>query len=279
MKLQLEDIDPIIQAALREDMPSGDVTSESLLSVDSVSEAIIIAKAAGVLAGIDVARRVFEKIDVSVSFQKKAEDGQAFKPKDVLARLLGPSISLLKGERTALNFLQRLSGIATATRRFADAVGGTRTKILDTRKTTPALRLLEKYAVKMGGGENHRFSLSDMVLIKDNHLRIVGDIAEAVRRAKEHAPRGMKVEVEVTTLAEAEEALEAGASMIMLDNMSLRQMRRAVVWISGRVPIEVSGKVTIRRARQVAALGVDYISVGSLTHSYKSVDISMEFMD
>jgi nicotinate-nucleotide pyrophosphorylase (carboxylating) len=272
-------LDEIIEAALKEDMPEGDITSESVVPADSVSAAVVMAKQAGILAGIDVAGRVFRKIDPRVRFEKILEDGRAFRPGDILAKINGNSISLLNGERTALNFLQRMSGIATKTARFVQAVRGTRTKILDTRKTTPTLRLLEKYAVKMGGGENHRFSLSDMILIKDNHLRLVGSIAEAVRRAKAKVKRGVKIEVEVTNSDEAKEAVHAGASMIMLDNMPLKKMSEVVRWVKGRVPVEVSGRVSLRRARQIASLGVDYISVGSLTHSFDSVDISIEFME
>lgn len=172
-----------------------------------------------------------------------------------------------------------MSGIATKTRRFVDAVAGTGTRILDTRKTTPALRRLEKYAVRMGGGKNHRFSLSDMVLLKDNHLRLVGSISEAVRHAREKTKPGTKIEVEATDFAQAREALTAGASMVMLDNMPLRRMRPVVRALAGKIPLEVSGKVSLRRARQIAALGVDFISVGGLTHSFSSVDISLEFLE
>lgn len=277
--MKIEEFDPLIEAALREDMPEGDITSESVVPADSVSRAVILAREAGVLAGIDLASRVFQKIDPLVRFQKTFEDSQAFKPGDVLARLEGSSISLLKGERTALNFLQRLSGIATKTRRYVEAVAGTGTKILDTRKTTPTLRRLEKYAVRMGGGVNHRFSLSDMVLIKDNHLRLAGSITEAVERAREKARPGIKIEVEVTNFAQAKEAVEAGVSMIMLDNMSLSRMKQVLDWVKGRVAVEVSGRVNLQKARRIAGLGVDYISVGGLTHSFFSVDISLEFED
>ena len=270
------DIDPIIQAALDEDLPAGDITSESLVPPGSRSKAVFLAKEPGVLAGIEVARRVFRKIDPRLRFSKRLEDGSAFRPGDVLAEVEGASLSLLKGERTALNFLQRLSGIATKTRKFVEAAGpGTR--ILDTRKTTPGLRRLEKYAVRMGGGRNHRFSLSDMVLIKDNHLRLVGGVTEAVRRAQAGAGPGMKIEVEVTSLAEAREALAAGAEIIMLDNMPLARMREVVRELRGRVPVEVSGKVRLDQVPRIAALGVDFISVGGLTHSYASTDISLEF--
>ncbi len=277
--MKISALDEIIEAALKEDMPEGDITSESVIPADSVSEAVLVAKEAGVLAGIDVAVRVFEKLDPKTRFERFFKDGQAFKPQDILARVKGNSISLLKGERTALNFLQRMSGVATKARRFVQAVSGTGTRILDTRKTTPTLRFLEKYAVKMGGGENHRSSLSDMVLLKDNHLRLVGNITEAVRMAQKNIKPGTKIEVEVTNFAEAKEAVEAGASMIMLDNMSLKKMREVLGWVKGKVPVEVSGKVTLSRARRIASLGVDFISVGSLTHSFASVDISLEFME
>jgi nicotinate-nucleotide pyrophosphorylase (carboxylating) len=276
--MRWREIDRVIEAALAEDMPEGDITSESLVPPGSRSEAVLLAKQAGVLAGIDVAGRVFRKIDRRVRFGKLLEDGRVFRAGDVLAQLAGPSLSLLAGERTALNFLQRMSGIATKTRRFVEAAGG-RTKILDTRKTTPTLRFLEKYAVRMGGGQNHRFSLSDMVLIKDNHLRLVGGIREAVGRARARAGRRAKIEVEVTNLAEAREAVIAGADLIMLDNMPLARMRAVVRELRGRVPVEVSGKVGLAEVPRIAALGVDFISVGGLTHSFASVDISLEFVE
>jgi nicotinate-nucleotide pyrophosphorylase (carboxylating) len=270
--------DTLIEAALKEDMPQGDITSESIIPADSESEAIILAKEEGVLAGIDVAERVFHKIDPSAIFEKKLKDGQSFRNGQTLATIQGPSVSLLKGERTALNFLQRMSGIATTTKKFVQALKGTKTEILDTRKTTPGLRRLEKYAVKMGGGVNHRFSLSDMVLIKDNHLRIVGSISQAVKSAREKIKPGVKVEVEATSLEDVEEAIQSGADMIMLDNMPEGAMKEVVKKVKGKVPLEVSGKVSLGRVKEIASLGVDFISVGSLTHSYKSVDISIEFL-
>jgi nicotinate-nucleotide pyrophosphorylase (carboxylating) len=277
MNLFHRDIDPLIDAAMKEDIPVGDITSESLISTSSRSRAVFLAKEAGVLAGLGVARRVFERIDPEVRFRALSGDGRAFKAGDILAEVRGRSVSLLKGERTALNFLQRMSGIATKTRRFVEAVAGTEAKILDTRKTTPTLRRLEKYAVRMGGGENHRSSLSEMVLIKDNHLALVGSISEAVRRAREKVGRGTMIEVEVADFAAAKEAVAAGANRVMLDNMSLNRMKPVVLWLKGKVPVEVSGKVSLRRARRIAELGVDYISVGGLTHSFSSVDISLEF--
>lgn len=272
------EFDGVIRAALAEDMPDGDVTTEGIIPPSAVSEAVLLAKEAGVLAGLPVARRVFELVDGRVAFQAKSEDGLHFRKGDILARLKGPTMALLKGERTSLNFLQRLCGIATATRRFVDAVSGTKARILDTRKTTPGLRLLEKYAVRMGGGQNHRLSLSDMALIKDNHLRHVGSITEAVRRARENVQSGVKVEVEVASFEEAQEALAAGVDIVMLDNMPLGEMKRVVDSYAGRTPIEVSGNVTLERAREIAAIGVDFISVGALTHSAKALDISLEFL-
>ncbi len=274
-----QELEAIIEAALREDMPGGDITSESIIPAAAVSEAVFLAKEAGILAGLQVARRVFERIDPAVEFSERLEDGAAFKKSDILARLKGPTVALLKGERTALNFLQRLSGVATATRRFVDAVAGTKAKILDTRKTTPGLRLLEKYAVKMGGGTNHRLSLSDMVLIKDNHLRHVGSVAEAVRRARAAVKPGIRIEVEASDLAQVRDALAAGADMIMLDNMLIETMREAVTIVAGRVPLEASGTVSLERVRAVAETGVDFISVGALTHSARAVDISLEFLN
>jgi nicotinate-nucleotide pyrophosphorylase (carboxylating) len=272
-------IDSVIEAALQEDMPQGDITSENVIPVDSRSRAIFLAKENGILAGMDVAKRVFEKIDTGVEFEKIKNDGQKFSDGERLAQLQGSSISLLKGERTALNFLQRMSGIATTTGVFVQALEGTKTKILDTRKTTPGLRDLEKYAVKLGGGQNHRQNLSEMVLIKDNHLKIVGSISEAVKRAKDRVAPGIKVEVEATSLAEVKEAVRSGADMVMLDNMRIDKMKEVVNWVKGKVPLEASGSVTFEKIKEIAALGIDFISVGSLTHSYKSVDISMEFLE
>ncbi|MGZ5488202.1 MAG: carboxylating nicotinate-nucleotide diphosphorylase [Candidatus Aminicenantales bacterium] len=271
-------IDVAIDAALREDMPEGDVTSESTIPVDARSEAFFLAKEDGVLAGLDVASRVFAKIDPSVIFIERFRDGAAFHQGDKLARVKGPTIVLLKGERTALNFLQHLCGVATATRRFVEAIAGTKTRILDTRKTTPGLRLLEKYAVRTGGGINHRISLSDMVLIKDNHLRFVGSVGEAVRRARSRIRPGIRIEVEAGSLLQVREALAAGVDMIMLDNMPLETMKQAVALAHGRVLLEASGNMTLDRVRAVAETGVDFISVGALTHSAKAVDISMDFI-
>ena len=271
------ELDRIIDNALREDMPEGDITSENVVSQDSTSKAVITGKEEGLLAGIEVAEKVFKKIDPEIRIKKYFRDGQGIKKGEKLAVLQGSSISLLKGERTALNFLQRMSGIATLTRRFVNGLRGSSTKLLDTRKTTPGLRILEKYAVKTGGGENHRFSLSDMVMLKDNHLRLVGDIRTAVERARANIRPGIKIEVETSNLKEVKEAINSGADMVMLDNMSLNKMREVVEWVNGRIPLEVSGKVDLDNIKDIALLGVDYVSVGSLTHSFKSLDITMNF--
>jgi nicotinate-nucleotide pyrophosphorylase (carboxylating) len=272
-----EGTDLLIDLAIREDLPGGDPTSESVVAEGAVSKGVFLAKEDGVLAGIDVAGRVFERIDASIRFEKAKNDGESFAFGDVLATVNGPSLSLLKAERTSLNFLQRLSGIATYTRAFVEAVRGTKTRILDTRKTTPGWRALEKYAVRMGGGVNHRMSLSDMVLVKDNHLALAGSVGEALNRIRGRVPAGMAVEVEVRSLEQAREALAGGATMLMLDNMAPEEMREVVDWIAGRVPVEASGRMGLEGVRTVARLGVDYISVGALTHSFRSLDISLEF--
>lgn len=273
-----KELEAVIERALNEDMPHGDITSESIIPTDSVSKALFISKEKGILAGIGVAESVFLKIDPELLFVSKKNDGQQIEKGDILAELQGSSISLLKGERTALNFLQRLSGIATTTSRFVEALKGSPTKILDTRKTTPGLRSLEKYAVKMGGGINHRYSLSDMVLIKDNHIKLIRGISGAVRTAREKVGPEIKIEVETTCREEVIEALDSGADMIMLDNMSLEDIKEIVGLVNKKIPLEVSGNIDLQSAKAYAELGVDYISVGSLTHSFKSLDISMDII-
>lgn len=274
-----KNIDALIEAALKEDMPEGDITSENIVPTDAISRAWIVAKEEGVLAGIYVAERVFNKIDPTVFFEIHRKDGREIKQGEKIAVLKGPAITLLKGERTALNFLQRMSGIATTTRKYVKALEGKHAKVLDTRKTTPGLRSLEKYAVRMGGGTNHRFSLSDMVMIKDNHIKIVGSISEAVLLARKKVKPDIKIEVEATNIQEAEEALKCGADIVMLDNMSIDKMKDVVKLLNGKILIEVSGNVNLTRAAKIADLEIDFISVGALTHSYKSLDISMEFID
>jgi len=272
-----EGTEHLIDLALAEDLPAGDVTSDCVVPEGAVSRAVFMAKESGQLAGIDVAALVFAKIDGRVRFEKNGEDGRAVSFGDILARVEGPAQALLKAERTSLNFLQRLSGIATATGAFVQAVRGTRTRILDTRKTTPGWRALEKYAVRMGGGVNHRMSLSDMILVKDNHIALAGSVEEALRRVRARAPAGMAVEVEVRSLEQAQKAVEGGATMVMLDNMAAEEMREVVDWVAGRVPVEASGRMGLDRVGAVARLGVDYISVGALTHSFRALDISLEF--
>ncbi|MCP2618485.1 carboxylating nicotinate-nucleotide diphosphorylase [Candidatus Aminicenantes bacterium AC-335-A11] len=277
-KMTEKELENLIARALEEDVPQGDITSESIIPEDSVSKAQILAKEEGVLAGLDVALMVFQHIDPSIYFDKKFKDGDKFKEGDVLAILEGKTISILKGERIALNFLQRLSGIATLTNKFVEAVKGYNVKILDTRKTTPCLRKLEKYAVRKGGGENHRMSLSDMVLIKDNHLVVVGSIREAVERAREKVGDRLKIEVEVKNIEELKEVIEAGADIVMLDNMDISEIKKAVKIAKDEVFLEVSGKVTLDNVKKIAKTGIDFISIGMLTHSYKSIDISLEIL-
>lgn len=272
-----KDIDDIIDRALHEDMPEGDITSESVIPEDARSSSVIWAKQPGILAGIDVAERVFKKIDIQTQIKIYIADGTPLQSGDKIAELQGRSISLLKGERTALNFLQRMSGIASLTRKYVDAVHGTGVKVLDTRKTTPGIRILEKYAVKTGGGTNHRMSLSDMVMLKDNHIKQVGSISKAVETARKRIPPDIKIEVETTSLEEVKLAFESGADIIMLDNMTPEEVSRAADWIKGRVPLEVSGMISLSNIRKYADTGVDMISVGGLTHSYFSLDISMDF--
>lgn len=269
--------DRIIRNALQEDIGLGDVTTLATIEAGTLSRAELVAKEDFVLSGIDVARRVFFLLDEQVAFEKLREDGFAVQRGEVLAWIRGHSRALLQGERVALNLLQRMSGITTHTARFVKEIEGTAAAVVDTRKTTPGLRCLEKYAVRMGGGRNHRTSLYDGVLIKENHIAAAGDIATAVERARRQAPHTLRVEVETTSLQEVEQALAAGADIIMLDNMAPATMREAVRLIDRRALTEASGGVTLKTVRAIAETGVDYISVGALTHSSRAVDISMLF--
>lgn len=268
----------IIRRALDEDIGPGDVTSQWTLPAELELEGKLLAKADGVVAGLTVAAAVFHLVDERVRFISLCQDGQRARAGDVLAVVQGPARAVLGAERTALNFLQRMSGIATAARRYVDAVAGTGAVILDTRKTAPGLRVLDKWAVRLGGGQNHRFGLFDMVLIKDNHIAAAGGITQAVARVRAHNQAGLPVEVEVKSLTELEEALaiQPPLDRIMLDNMDLETMRRAVEMTAGRVPLEASGGVSLERVRAIAETGVDYISVGALTHSVTALDISLE---
>jgi nicotinate-nucleotide pyrophosphorylase (carboxylating) len=269
--------DRIIRNALQEDIGLGDVTTLATIESGTVSRAELVAKEDFVLSGIDVAGRVFSMLDSQVAFEKIREDGFAVQRGEVLAWLKGDARVLLQGERVALNLLQRMSGISTLTAAFVREIEGSGAVVVDTRKTTPGLRSLEKYAVRMGGGRNHRSSLHDGVLIKENHVAAAGGIAKAVARARQRVPHTLRIEVETRNLAEVEEALEAGADIVMLDNMDLEGLREAVQLIDGRALVEASGGVTLERVRAIAETGVDLISVGALTHSSRAVDISMLF--
>ena len=271
--------EPLIELAITEDIGPGDATSEATLPADRVLKGRIVAKEAGVLAGLPVAKALFHRVEPALEFVAHATDGQEVVPGELVAEVSGPARGLLAAERTALNFLQRLSGIATLTRSFVDAVACTAATMLDTRKTPPGYRVLDKYAVRMGGGQNHRMALYDMVLIKDNHVDAAGGILPAAELARVAHP-DLPVEVEVRTLDELRQALELEPPLdrILLDNMSLEQMREAVLLASGRVPLEASGGVTLDRAAEIAATGVDYLSVGALTHSVKALDLSMKIV-
>ncbi len=270
----------IIQRALDEDIAWGDVTTEHSVPTDQRSQAVLLAKGDGVLCGGRVFGETFALIDGTVAVDFLLPDGTHFVKGEVAARIAGPTRALLSGERTALNFVQRLSGIATATAAFVARLQGLPTKLIDTRKTTPGLRLLEKYAVRVGGGYNHRFNLADAVLLKDNHLAALRaggrDLTEAVRSIRQRVPHTMRVEVEVTTLAQIDAVLAGGADVILLDNMSNADMREAVRRIGGRALTECSGNVTLETVRERAETGVDLISSGALTHSAKALDLSLE---
>jgi nicotinate-nucleotide pyrophosphorylase (carboxylating) len=279
-QLTEKQINAIIDVALNEDIGQGDVTSAALISPDLTGKATLLVKEKGVLAGIEVAQRVFQRVDPATKLEIFAKDGSAINPGDKIAIATGSIISILKAERIALNFLQRLSGIATLTARYVSEAKGTNAKIYDTRKTTPGLRLLEKYAVKMGGGHNHRMNLGDGVLIKDNHIlamRALGmSLKDIITKARKNAPTDMTIEVEVTSIQEAIEALKADADIIMLDNMNIDEMRQVVKSTAGKATLEASGKITLANIREVAKTGVDIISVGALTHSNQALDISLE---
>ena len=271
-------VDRLIDLALEEDIGPGDITTQALIPADLQGEAHIRAKETLMVAGLPVAARVFQKLEPNLSFEPQVEEGSEVAPGTVLAILTGPVAPILTGERVALNFLQHLSGIATLTRKMVAALKGYPVAIADTRKTTPGWRALEKYAVRLGGGHNHRFGLYDAVLIKNNHLTAVGSIAAAIQKAREQIPHDMKIEVEVTDLAGLEEALAAGADIVMLDNMDEAAMARAVELAQGRAVLEASGSMTRERLPRVAATGVNFISMGKLTHSAPAVDIHLRLV-
>lgn len=269
-------IDQIIKTALNEDINFLDITTDYLIEETSVSTADFLAKSDGILCGIDIALRVLKLLDSNIEFEKHKNDGDEIKKGDIIAQVRGNTRSILKGERTALNFVQHLSGVATATHKAVKLVEGTKAVIADTRKTLPGLRVLQKYAVVCGGGKNHRFNLSDAAMIKDNHIDACGGIARAVEKLREKAGHMVKIEVETRNLDEVREALKAGADVIMLDNMDCETMRQAVEIVGSRALVEASGGITDESLREVAETGVDIISIGALTHSVKALDISLK---
>lgn len=274
-----EELIETIKGWLREDVGAGDVTTNVTIPAGSESKAVIHAKDHGVIAGMTIAELVFQVVDPELRYTAKVNDGDIVIPGTILTEVEGSTHSLLTGERLALNLLQRMSGVATRTRSYVDALEGLKTRLVDTRKTTPGHRLLEKYAVRVGGGANHRFGLYDAVMIKDNHIKGAGSITEAVQRARAVIPHTMTIEVETENITQVEEALQAGADIIMLDNMRPDQMREAVALIREQAPhvkIEASGNVSLETIRGIAETGVDVISVGRLTYSFESLDISLD---
>jgi len=271
-------IDKIIEQALLEDIGTGDITTESIIPSNLKAKGIIKTSEEGVVAGLNIVCLVFKKLDSKIIFQEKTKDGTKVSQDKILAEITGSARTILKGERVALNFLQRLSGIATITSKFCQEVKDLPVRIVDTRKTTPGLRILEKYAVRMGGGHNHRFGLYDAVLIKDNHIAVARGIKSAVNSVRKQISHTVKIEVEVENLSQLQEALKMKADIIMLDNMDLDTMKEAVKMAKGKTLIEASGGITLEKIRKIAQTGVDLISVGALTHSVKSLDISMEII-
>lgn len=270
-------LNELISKAITEDVGTGDITTNSCVPKEAVSKGFFIAKENGIVCGLGIAAAVFAYLDNAVCLLPQVSDGDAVKKGEIIAEITGPSRSILTGERTALNLLQHLSGIATRTHSASATLSGAHTRIVDTRKTTPGLRVLEKYAVRCGGGKNHRFNLADGVLIKDNHIVAAGGIRQAIELVRAHAPHTLKIEIETETMAQIDEALGAGADIIMLDNMTNDQMAAAVRHIAGRAITEASGNMGDRDLKAVADTGVDYISIGALTHSVKALDISLKF--
>jgi len=271
-------VDKIIEQALVEDIGTGDITTSSIVPPSLHAHGIIKTSENGIIAGLNIASLVFKKLDLKIDFQCKVNEGQKISAGEILAKINGPAQAILKGERIALNFLQRISGIATMTSIFCHEVKDYPVRIVDTRKTTPGLRILEKYAVRIGGGYNHRFGLYDAVLIKDNHIAVAGGIKSAVNSVQKQASHTAKIEVEVENLSQFQEALEMKVDIIMLDNMDLVTMRKAVKMSKGKALLEASGGITLETVKAVAQTGIDLISVGALTHSVKSLDISMEII-
>lgn len=268
-------IDPIIELALNEDIGAGDITTNTVIPGAMETQATMTAKADGVVAGLPIAKRVFDRLSNEIEWNPYVEEGARVKKGEVLVEIRGSYRALLTGERLALNFMQRMSGIATETAKYVDEIADFKTEILDTRKTLPGFRYLDKYSVKIGGGTNHRIGLYDMVMIKDNHIKVAGGITQAVREIRANIDCGIKIEVETTNLEEVQEAIDAGADIIMLDNMDNATMATAVGLVDGRAKVEASGNMNLDRLKGVAATGVDFISIGALTHSVVAMDISM----
>ncbi|MDD2268502.1 MAG: carboxylating nicotinate-nucleotide diphosphorylase [Eubacteriales bacterium] len=276
MKIDNRHIDKIVLAAFEEDIGTGDITTNTTIPEGRLASGKFIAKEAGVICGMDVVARTFFLADDKIRFEAFVKDGDRVEKGDVIAEINGPAAGILVGERTALNLLQRMSGIATRTAEAVEKIKRTKAKIADTRKTMPMLRVFDKFAVRVGGGSNHRFNLADGILIKDNHIAASGSITAAVNAAKQGAPHTLKVEVEVETFEQLNEALEAGADIIMLDNMTNEMMKKAVEITAGRAKLEASGNMGEKDLREVAETGVDIISIGALTHSVKALDISLK---
>jgi nicotinate-nucleotide pyrophosphorylase (carboxylating) len=277
--LPLPSVDAIVVRALEEDLGAGDVTTDACVPVEAMAKALGVARKEIVACGIPVAERVFRAVDPSVVFATHVEEGKRVPPGTTLFSVEGRARAILKGERVALNLVQRMCGVASATRRHVDAVApGAKTRITDTRKTTPGLRLLERYAVRCGGGHNHRNDLGSAVLIKDNHIVAAGGVSAAIRAARAHAPHTSKIECEVDSLDQLEEALVAGADIVLLDNMDTKTVREAIVRTRGRALLEASGGITLERIRELSEAGVDAISVGALTHSTPAADIGLDFV-
>jgi nicotinate-nucleotide pyrophosphorylase (carboxylating) len=272
-------IEEIIKQALQEDIGSGDITTEAIVPDSEIICGKFLAKDSGVISGLDIAKKVFKQLDTNIKFNALFSDGASVPGGQVLASIEGNGRAILAGERVALNFLQRMSGIATATRKYVDAAKGTKAVILDTRKTAPGMRILDKKAVRDGGGQNHRFGLYDMFLIKDNHIAAAGSLKNAINLAKKSNGKNLLIEVEVENLDQLKEALFLGVDRIMLDNMETAQIRQAVEITNGRVPLEASGNVNLETIARIAQTGVDYISAGSLTHSVRALDISLEIIN
>ncbi|WP_059025940.1 carboxylating nicotinate-nucleotide diphosphorylase [Gabonibacter massiliensis] len=271
-------IERLIDLAIEEDISTGDITTNAIIPSHSKTTAEMKAKADGIISGLEIARRVFERFEKDIVWKPLVNDGTPVKKGDIILRIEASYRTLLCGERLSLNILQRMSGIATATARYMKELSGTHTQLLDTRKTAPGLRLLDKMAVHQGGGTNHRMGLYDMIMLKDNHIKVAGGIPNAVKQVRANLPLSVKLEVETTNLEEVQQAIDCGVDLIMLDNMSNEMMAKAVKMIAGRAKTEASGNMSIPRLKEVAATGVDYISVGALTHSVTALDISMNII-